>query len=168
MKLSYGGLATKGWNHFYGASRPLKTLCKNFNEAIGGGIPPPMDEWNGYKMEQGKVYISCNYSTQKLKYFYIQYEWISVMKKQNSNHGVRVEKIVVSFSSFDHYHHKFQLFFSLSCTGFPKWDQLVRWQFGQNGQKLHENDKVNIFRSKQRVGGHANFLASRGYPPSLP
>ena len=32
--------------------------------------------------------------------------------------------------------------------GFPKWDQLMRKQFEQNGQKLHENYKINIFGGK--------------------
>ena len=33
--------------------------------------------------------------------------------------------------------------------GFPKWGRLVGGQFGRNAQKLHENDKVSIFGSKQ-------------------
>ena len=49
----------------------------------------------------------------KLKYLYIQYAWISIMKKQNSNQIIKVEKIVVLVKTFDHYHHKFQ-FFQLS------------------------------------------------------
>ena len=49
----------------------------------------------------------------KLKYLSIQYAWISIMKKQNSNQSVKVEKIVVLIKTFDHYHHKFQ-FFQLS------------------------------------------------------
>ena len=50
----------------------------------------------------------------KLKYFYIQYAWISIMKNQNSNQNGKVEKMVVLAKTFDHYHHKFQLF-QLSC-----------------------------------------------------
>ena len=46
----------------------------------------------------------------KLKYLYIQYAWISIMKKQNSNQNVKVGKMVVFVKAFDHYHHKFQLF----------------------------------------------------------
>ena len=46
----------------------------------------------------------------KLKYVYIQYAWISIMKKLNSNQN---EKVVL-VKTFDHYHHKFQLF-QLSC-----------------------------------------------------
>ena len=50
----------------------------------------------------------------QLKYLYIQYAWISVMKKQNSNQNVNVEKMVVLMKTFDHYHHKYQLL-QLSC-----------------------------------------------------
>ena len=54
-------------------------------------------------MEQGNVYISCNYSCTisflakilLIKYFYIQYAWISVKKKQKSNQNGKVEKMVV-------------------------------------------------------------------------
>ena len=45
-----------------------------------------------------------------LKYYYIQYAWISVMKNQNSTQNVKVEKVVVLVKNFDHYHLKFQLF----------------------------------------------------------
>ena len=37
-------------------------------------------------------------------------------------------------------------------TGFPNWGRLVGGQSGQNGQKLHENDKIDIFGSKQWEG----------------
>ena len=50
----------------------------------------------------------------KLKLFYIQYAWISIMEKQTSNQNGKVEKMVVLVKIFDHYHHKFQLF-QLSC-----------------------------------------------------
>ena len=46
----------------------------------------------------------------KFKYLYIQYAWNSIMKKQNSNQNVEVEKMVVLVKTFDHYHNKFQLF----------------------------------------------------------
>ena len=37
-----------------------------------------------------------------------------------------------------------------TISGFPKWGRLVGGgQFGQNGQKVHENDKIDIFGSKQ-------------------
>ena len=71
-------------------------------------------------MGQGNVYISCNYSCTisflvkillvKLKYLYIQYSWISIMKKQSSNQNVKVEKLVLLVKTFDHYHNKFQFF----------------------------------------------------------
>ena len=32
------------------------------------------------------------------------------MKKQNSNQDGKIEKMVVLVKTFDHYHHKFQLF----------------------------------------------------------
>ena len=76
---------------------------------------------------QGNVYISCiscHHSCTvsflvkillvKLKYLYIQYARISIMKKQNSNQNGKVEMMVVLVKTFDHYHHKFQLF-QLSC-----------------------------------------------------
>ena len=71
-------------------------------------------------MGQGNVYISWNYSCSisflveillfKLKYLYIQYAWISIMKKQNSNQNWKVEKMVVLVQTFEDYQHKFQLF----------------------------------------------------------
>ena len=36
LKLSNGGQATKGWDHFYAGSWPLKTPCKDCNLAIVG------------------------------------------------------------------------------------------------------------------------------------
>ena len=36
-----------------------------------------------------------------------------------------------------------------TLSGFPKWGRLVGGQFGQNGQKLHENGKIGIFVLKQ-------------------
>ena len=50
----------------------------------------------------------------KLKLFYIQYAWISIMEKQTSNQNGKVGKMVVLVKIFDYYHHKFQLF-QLSC-----------------------------------------------------
>ena len=50
----------------------------------------------------------------KLKYLYIQYAWISIMKNQNSNQNGNVEKMVLLLKTLDYYHHKFQLF-QLSC-----------------------------------------------------
>ena len=42
----------------------------------------------------------------KLKYLYIQYAWISIMKKQNSNQNGKVVVLVKTFDHFD----KFQPF----------------------------------------------------------
>ena len=41
-------------------------------------------------------------------------------------------------------------------------------QFGQNGQTLHENYKINIFGTKHwgKMEGQANVLVSRGVPHS--
>ena len=77
-------------------------------------------------MGQWNVYISCTplflvkILLVKLKYFYIQYTFIFSMlesqswKKQKSNQNGKVGKMVVLVKTFDHYHHKFQLF-QLSC-----------------------------------------------------
>ena len=72
------------------------------------------------KRGQGKVFISCNYSCTilflvkillvKLKYLYIQQDYVSIMKKQNSTQNVKIKKMVVLVNTFDHLHHKFQLF----------------------------------------------------------
>ena len=61
-------------------------------------------------MGHGNIYISCNYSCTipllveillvNLKCLYIQYVWISIMKKQKSNQNVKVEKIVVLVKTF--------------------------------------------------------------------
>ena len=50
-----------------------------------------------------------------LKYLYIQYAWISIMKKQNSNQNVKVEKMVAFVKSFDHCYHKFNFDNFFSC-----------------------------------------------------
>ena len=117
MRLSNRGQAIKGWDHAYGGSWPLKTPCKDFNWTIVGGLG-----WMKWlKNGPGK----CLYFMQlflhldkilliKLQYLYIQYAWISIMKKHFSNQNGKVEKMVVLVKTFDHYHHKFQLF-QLSC-----------------------------------------------------
>ena len=46
----------------------------------------------------------------KLKYLYNQYAWILIMKKQKSKQNWKTEKMVVLFETFDHCHHKFQLY----------------------------------------------------------
>ena len=77
---------------------------------------------------QGNFYISWNYSGSisflvkillvKLKYPYIQYVSISIMKKQNSNQNGKVEKMMVLVKTFDHYHHKSLNFFSSPAKKF--------------------------------------------------
>ena len=57
----------------------------------------------------------------KLKYLYIQFAWISIMKKQNINWNGKVEKVMVLVKTFDHYHHKFQIF-QLSCKIVKEFD----------------------------------------------
>ena len=47
----------------------------------------------------------------KWKYLYIQYAWISIMKKQTINQNVKFERLV---ETFDDYYHKFYIF-ELSC-----------------------------------------------------
>ena len=45
-------------------------------------------------------------------------------------------------------------------TEFPKWGRFVGGQFRENGQKLHENYKINISGEKQRGehGGTSQFF----------
>ena len=103
-QMGWGGQGTKGWHYFYGGSWPLKTPWKDFNLAFVGGL-----DWMKW-LKTGAlyiyiVYISCSYSCTvsfqvkiflvELKYLYIQYVWISVIKKQNSNQNGKVYKIVV-------------------------------------------------------------------------
>ena len=57
-------------------------------------------------------------------------------------------------SSRDIYHSS--MFRVRAQTGFPKWGRLLRGgggQLGQNGQKLNENYKIDIFGSKHWGGG---------------
>ena len=46
----------------------------------------------------------------KVKYLYVEYSWISIMKKQNNNQNAKVEKMAVLVKTFGYYHHKLQLF----------------------------------------------------------
>ena len=50
------------------------------------------------------------------------------MKKQNSNQNVKVEKMVVLVKTFDHYHHKIELF-QLSCKTVK---EFWNWNFDQH------------------------------------
>ena len=61
----------------------------------------------------------------------------------------------------------------LPSSGFPNWGRLVGGQFGQNGQKPHENYKIGIFGSKQwgeggDMGGKSIFRVLGGIPPQFP
>ena len=60
----------------------------------------------------------------------------------------------------------------LPSSGFPNWGRLVEGQFGQNGQKPHENDEIGIFGSKQwgegGHGGQVNFSGIGGGSPLSP
>ena len=52
--------------------------------------------------------------------------------------------------------------FHQTFQGFPnEVDWFGGGQFGQNGQKLHENDKIGIFGSTQGWGGGGGTLASQ-------
>ena len=48
------------------------------------------------------MYFLVEILSVKLKYFYIQYVLISIMKKQNNNQNVKVEKMVVLVKTFEH------------------------------------------------------------------
>ena len=92
-------------------------------EASHKGMGPFL--WVELTPQDNKQSISCNYSCTisflvklllvKLKYLYIQYASISIMKKQNSNQNVTVEKMVVFVKTFGHYHHKFNFGNFFSC-----------------------------------------------------
>ena len=74
------------------------------------------------KWGKERFYISCNYSCTisfmvkillvKLKNLYIQFAWISIMKNQNSEQNVKVEKMMVFVKTFDHLIFNFGNFFS--------------------------------------------------------
>ena len=67
-----------------------------------------------YAIIPALIYFLVKVLLVMLKNLYIQYASVSIMEKQNSNQNVRAEKVVVLVKTFDHFHHKFQLF-SLSC-----------------------------------------------------
>ena len=105
------------------------------------------------KQGQEKVYILCNDSwfvsslvkilLFKLKYLYILYAWISIMKKLNSNQNMKVEKMVVLVKTFDYYHHTSQLF-HLSCkiakefeTEIAVWKALYNFKIKRTQEARH-------------------------------
>ena len=89
---------------------------KDFNLAVGGGLGWMKWFKNGVKKSLHFMQLFLHYILfgenllVKLKYLYIEYPFISITRKQNSNQNVKVEKIVVLVKTFDHYHYKFQLF----------------------------------------------------------
>ena len=76
-----------------------------------------------------RFYISCNYSCTifflvkillaKLKSLYIEYAWISIMKKQNSNQNVKAEKMMLFVKTFDYYQHQVNFGNIFSCPVKP-------------------------------------------------
>ena len=51
----------------------------------------------------------------KLKNLYIQFAWISIMKKENSNQNAKLEKMVVFVKTFGNYHLMFNFGNFFSC-----------------------------------------------------
>ena len=76
------------------------------------------------------IFFMKNILLVKLKNLYIQYAWISIMKKQNSKQNVRVEKIVVFVKTFDHYHHKFSFGNFFSCP--VNYKRIWNWSLDKN------------------------------------
>ena len=104
------GLGGRFWSHqmggkpiFYWGSWTLETPCKDFHLAIGRGLD--WMKWLKNRAEKDftfhaifpTLYISflVKILLAMLSNLYIQYAWISIMKKQNSNQNVKVEKMVV-------------------------------------------------------------------------
>ena len=113
-------------------------------------------------MGQGKVCISCNYSCTisflvkillvNLKYLYIQYAWTSIIKKQNRNQNVKVEKMVVLVKTFDHYYHKFELF-QLPCKVVKEFETEIKSKFNHgftNHGYLHSAVWKSLYNFKIR------------------
>ena len=51
----------------------------------------------------------------ELKNFCIQYAWVLIIKKQNSNQNVKVEKMVIFVKTFNYYDDKFNFGNFFSC-----------------------------------------------------
>ena len=94
LKLSYERQATKGCDHFYWGSWALETPYKDFNLAIGRGLPWMKWLENGMQLYNYSCTISflVKILLINLKCLHIQYAWISIMKKQNTNQNVNVER----------------------------------------------------------------------------
>ena len=127
FKVIICGASYKGMGLFYAGGVTLKTRCKYFNFATGAGMK--CIKW--LKNGAGKDFIFMkNILLVQLKNLYIQYAWISIMKKQNSNQNVRVEKIVVFVKTFDHYDHKFSFGNFFSCP--VNYKRIWNWSLDQN------------------------------------
>ena len=102
------GQATKVWDHFLWGNWPLKTACKYFNFAIGGGMKYVkwLKNGAGKDLYFMRLFLHISFLVKillfKLKNHYIQYTWFSIMKKQNKNQNVKVEKMVIFVKTSDH------------------------------------------------------------------
>ena len=108
---SHEGMGPFLWGGVHPSRHHVKILISQLQEGW-------LDEMVKKQGREG-FYISCTISVMvkillvKLKNLYIQYA--SIMKKQNSNQNVKVQKIVVFAKTFDHYHHKFNFGNLFSC-----------------------------------------------------
>ena len=114
------GQVTKGWDHFYGGSWPLKTPCKDFNLAVVGGLG-----WMKWlKMDREKFIFHAIIPA--LYPLWWKFCWLSqntfifsMLESQSwKNKKVtkmwRLKRLWYLSKRFDHSHGKFQLF-QLSC-----------------------------------------------------
>ena len=117
------------------------TPCKYFDFAIWGGMK--CKKWLKNGAQKGFIFYAIirelypwwtfymvNILLLKLKNLYIQYAWISIMKKQNSNQNVQVKKMVMFIKTFDHYHHKFSFYNFFSCPVNCK--RIWNWSLARN------------------------------------
>ena len=111
-----GGVVGTGvGNHMFGGSWPLKTPFKDFNLAILGlGWIKWLKDWAGKCLYVMKLFLTISFLGSillvKLEYPYSVCLNVNHEKKQNSGQNGKVEKMVVLVKTFDHCHHKFQLF----------------------------------------------------------
>ena len=107
---------------FYWESSPLETPSKDFHLAPGGGLG--WVKWLKNRAEKGFIFHAVFFCTisylvkillANLNKLFIQYDSISIMKKQNSYQKVKAQKMVVFVKIFDYYHHKFNFGNFVSC-----------------------------------------------------
>ena len=113
--------ATKEWDHFYWGVDPSRHFVKIFVWQLEEGWVDEMVK----KWDRKRFYISCNYSCTisflvkillvKLKLLLYSVCLNLIIKKWNSNQNVKVEKMIVFVTTFDHYHHKFNFGNFFSC-----------------------------------------------------